>query len=374
MTDDSTHRTFGTYEIMDELGRGGMGKVYRARHVTLDRIVALKMLSEQFSTDHGFVQRFLREARTAARLNHPNIVQIYDFGQVGKVYYLAMEFVEGHSVGQWLRSQGRFTERDGVNIIRYVCIALGVAHSQGMVHRDVKPDNMMLSVKGEVKLVDLGLAKSITEDAALTQTGNSMGTPHYISPEQIKGLKDIDRRADIYSLGAIAVPPRHGPHAVHGRIRARDHDAAPDGSAPRPAEVRARSRRRARARDPENDGQGARPEVPGHRHGGPGPVAPAARRSASSERRGHRRFVGRGLRPRHRRGARPPRRPRRRWRRRSGRRRHCRRISRRTCRRRPRSPRPGTPAFSGRSRTTLRAPSAPWRASSSGRSRARRAR
>lgn len=202
MTDDSTHETFGTYEIMDELGRGGMGKVYRARHVTLDRIVALKMLSEQFSKDHGFVQRFLREARTAARLNHPNIVQIYDFGQVGAVYYLAMEFVEGHSVGAWLRSQGRFSERDAVNIIRYVCIALGVAHAQGMVHRDVKPDNMMLSVKGEVKLVDLGLAKSITEDAALTQTGSSMGTPHYISPEQIKGLKDIDRRADIYSLGA----------------------------------------------------------------------------------------------------------------------------------------------------------------------------
>jgi serine/threonine protein kinase len=202
MTDRVAGGTFGAYEILEELGHGGMGKVYRARHITLDRIVALKMLAAQLSSDQAFVQRFLREARSAARLNHPNIVQIYDFGQVGAVYYLAMEFVEGHSVGAWLRTQGRFSERDGVNIVRYVCIALGVAHAQGMVHRDVKPDNMMLSLKGEVKLVDLGLAKNVTEDAALTQTGHSMGTPHYISPEQIKGLKDIDGRADIYSLGA----------------------------------------------------------------------------------------------------------------------------------------------------------------------------
>ena len=202
MTEEPTAKTFGAYEILKELGEGGMGKVYRARHVTLDRIVALKMLGEQFSKDSAFVQRFLREARSAARLNHPNIVQIYDFGQVGSVYYLAMEFVEGHSVGMWLKTQGRFSERDAINIVRYVCIALGVAHAQGIIHRDVKPDNMMLSAKGEVKLVDLGLAKSLTDDAILTQTGHSMGTPHYISPEQIKGVKDVDRRADIYSLGA----------------------------------------------------------------------------------------------------------------------------------------------------------------------------
>jgi serine/threonine-protein kinase len=192
---------FGDYEIQAELGAGGMGRVYRAKDLTLERTVALKMLAPQFGTDTGFVQRFLKEARAAARLNHPNIVQIYDFGQVEETYYLAMEYVDGHSLGAYLK-RGHFSERDAILVIRHACRALAVAHAEGLVHRDIKPDNLMLTSRGEVKLVDLGIAKRVDEDQSLTQTGQAVGTPHYISPEQIRGARDVDARADVYSLGA----------------------------------------------------------------------------------------------------------------------------------------------------------------------------
>lgn len=192
---------FGDYQILEELGAGGMGKVYRARDLTLERVVALKTLPEAHLKDPVFVQRFLKEARAAARLNHPNIVQIYNFGSVDGTFYLAMEFVDGHSLGHHLRER-RFSENEALDLMRQVCRALAVAHAEGLVHRDIKPDNLMLTERGEVKLVDLGIAKRIDEDQAITQTGYSVGTPHYISPEQIRGQKDIDARADIYSLGA----------------------------------------------------------------------------------------------------------------------------------------------------------------------------
>ena len=147
------------------------------------------------------MQRFLKEARAAARLNHPNIVQIYDFGCVDSVYYLAMEFVDGHSLGTYLK-RGHFSESESIQIIRHACRALSVAHADGIVHRDIKPDNLMLTSRGDVKLVDLGIAKRLDEDRSLTQTGQAIGTPHYISPEQIRGQRDMDSRADIYSLGA----------------------------------------------------------------------------------------------------------------------------------------------------------------------------
>jgi serine/threonine protein kinase len=191
---------FGGYEILEELGSGGMGKVYRARNVTLERTVALKMLAPFFSADQAFVQRFLKEARSAARLNHPNIVQIYDFGSVNGIYYLAMEYVKGESLRGYLK-RGRLNERDAVAVIREAVRPLSVAHAEGIVHRDIKPDNIMLTTKGELKIVDLGIAKRLDEDQDLTQTGQAVGTPQYISPEQVKGLR-VDARADIYSLGA----------------------------------------------------------------------------------------------------------------------------------------------------------------------------
>ncbi len=198
---DLTGSRFGTYEILEVLGSGGMGKVYRARDMTLERVVALKTLAPHLSSDGAFVQRFLKEARAAARLNHPNIVQIYNFGQVDGIYYLAMEFVDGHSLGTYLK-KGHFSEADAILIARHACQGLGVAHAHGIVHRDIKPDNLMLTGRGDVKLVDLGIAKRLDEDQGMTTTGVAIGTPHYISPEQIRGQKDIDHRADIYSLGA----------------------------------------------------------------------------------------------------------------------------------------------------------------------------
>jgi serine/threonine-protein kinase len=200
----------GDYEIVAELGGGGMGHVYRARDLTLERTVAVKTLAPQFRGDEMLVQRFLKEARAAARLNHPNIVQIYDFGKEGEVYYLAMEYVEGQSLSAILKN-GPVAESEAISIARFACIALSVAHAEGLVHRDIKPDNLMLTSKGHVKVVDLGVAKRVDEDESLTQTGQALGTPHYISPEQIKAVRQIDGRADIYSLGATLY------HLVTGR-------------------------------------------------------------------------------------------------------------------------------------------------------------
>jgi serine/threonine protein kinase len=194
-------RRFGAYEVLEELGSGGMGKVYRAKNVTLERIVALKTLAPQFSADEGFVHRFLKEARAAARLNHSNIVQIYDFGCEEGLYYLAMEYVDGQSLSSLLK-RGRFSERHALLVVRHAVRALAVAHADGIVHRDIKPDNIMLTTKGGLKLVDLGIAKRMDEGQGMTQTGQAVGTPLYISPEQIRGARDIDARADIYSLGA----------------------------------------------------------------------------------------------------------------------------------------------------------------------------
>ncbi|HVN31636.1 MAG TPA: serine/threonine-protein kinase [Thermoanaerobaculaceae bacterium] len=202
---------FGDYEILQELREGGMGRVFRARHLTLQRDVALKVLADRYADDESYRLRFLTEARAVARLNHRNIVQIYDFGRVGTIFFLAMELVPGLSVGDRIKRNGRFAEGEAIAVVRQACSALGVAHAAGLVHRDVKPDNLILGDDGVVKLVDLGLAKSLSDDQHLTQTGIVSGTPHYISPEQIAGMKDIDGRADVYSLGATLF------HMVTGR-------------------------------------------------------------------------------------------------------------------------------------------------------------
>jgi serine/threonine protein kinase len=202
---------FGDYEILEGLREGGMGRVFRARHLTLQRDVALKVLADRYADDEVSRLRFLTEARAVARLNHRNIVQIYEFGRVETTFFLTMELVRGLSVGDRIKRDGRFTEREAIAVVRQACAALGVAHAAGIVHRDVKPDNLILRDDGVVKLVDLGLAKSLTADQHLTQTGIVSGTPHYISPEQIAGVKDIDGRTDIYSLGATLF------HMVTGR-------------------------------------------------------------------------------------------------------------------------------------------------------------
>ncbi len=208
---------FGDYEVVEILGSGGMGQVWKARHRTLERDVALKVLFPRLAADEFFVSRFLKEARSAARLNHPNIVQIYDFGKVGSQYYLAMEYVDGRSLGRLLKNWGPFPEGQAVALMRQACVALSVAHGAGIVHRDVKPENFMLTRKGQLKLVDLGLAKRTDDEPGHSLTGMSAGTPHYISPEQIEGRRDVDGRSDIYSLGGTLFhlvtgqPPFPGP-------------------------------------------------------------------------------------------------------------------------------------------------------------------
>lgn len=221
------------YEILGELGSGGMGLVYHARDRVLGREVALKVMSHQFAADPVFVQRFQTEARAAARLNHPHIVQIYDFGETGGSWYLAMELVRGRSLKAELKEVGRFSESRTLALVLVACRTLEAAHRAGIVHRDVKPDNMMFGDGGAFKLVDLGLAKNLREDAGHTATGQSLGTPHFISPEQILGARVIDQRADIYSLGATmynlatgAVPfdGTSGAHIMSRHL----HDPLPD--------------------------------------------------------------------------------------------------------------------------------------------------
>lgn len=202
---------FGPYQLLGELGKGGMGRVLKARHLTLQRDVALKVLAPALSAEPLFAERFLREARAAARLNHPNIVQVYDFGEVSGRHYLAMEFVDGRSLGALLRNWGPFSEEAATSIARQACSALAVAHEAGLVHRDVKPENLMLARKGVVKVVDLGLARLHGDDGSQTVSGMAAGTPHFMAPEQIEGRRDIDGRADVYALGATLF------HLVTGR-------------------------------------------------------------------------------------------------------------------------------------------------------------
>ncbi len=179
-----------------------MGAVYRARQVSLDRLVALKTLQGALAGDGEFIARFRREAKAAASLNHPNLVQVHAAGETDGLHWFAMEFVEGESAQARLRRKGRLSAAEGIAIGVHVAKALDYAWRKAqLIHRDIKPDNIFLSSDGEVKLGDLGLAKSAGEDQSLTTTGASMGTPHYVSPEQGKGSRDVDLRADIYSLG-----------------------------------------------------------------------------------------------------------------------------------------------------------------------------
>ena len=190
------------YEIQAKLGEGGMGAVFKARQVSLDRIVALKVLAPKLATDASFVSRFLREARATAKLNHPNIVAGIGVGSAGGYHYFAMEFIEGESLKKRLEANGCLPEAEVLRIGAAMASALAHAHAAGIVHRDVKPDNIMMARDGTPKLADLGLAKAENvEDASLTQAGTALGTPHYMAPEQAAGEGEIDGRADTYSLG-----------------------------------------------------------------------------------------------------------------------------------------------------------------------------
>ncbi len=196
---------FPQLEIIELLGRGGMGFVYKARQPHLDRFVALKLLPDKLARDAHFAERFSREARMLARLNHPGIVSIYDFGQTGGFYFLLMEYVDGVNLRQAMQA-GKFSPSAALGIVPKICEALQFAHEQGVLHRDIKPANILLDARGRVKIADFGIAKLVGDekpDLTLTATGATIGTPQYMAPEQLEQPGTVDHRADIYSLGVV---------------------------------------------------------------------------------------------------------------------------------------------------------------------------
>jgi serine/threonine protein kinase len=199
--DSLINKTLGQYQIIEEIGWGGMAVVYKAYQPALERYVAIKVLPHQFTFDQEFVERFLREARAAAKLNHPHIVTIHDVGQADGTYFIVMEYLEGPSLADLLRQQGALPPQQVAQIVAQVASALDYAHGQGFVHRDVKPSNILMGAEKTPKLADFGIVRA-AEGTRLTQTGTVLGTPEYMSPEQAKGL-GIDRRTDIYSLGIV---------------------------------------------------------------------------------------------------------------------------------------------------------------------------
>ena len=219
---------FPQFEIIELIGRGGMGAVYKVRQPKLDRFAALKLLPQSLGADPAFASRFEREARLLGRLNHPNIVAVYEFGSVAAAvsvsqlstndsqlpfYYLLMEHVDGVNLRQAMRAS-RFTPAQALGVVPKICEALQYAHDEGVLHRDIKPENILLDAKGRVKLADFGIAKLIAEsdptssksdakDPTLTHAGAALGTPQYMAPEQRDTPADVDHRADIYSLGVV---------------------------------------------------------------------------------------------------------------------------------------------------------------------------
>jgi eukaryotic-like serine/threonine-protein kinase len=209
---DAAHKIPG-YKILGKLGAGAMAVVYKARQLSLNRLVAIKILPKKFSENPEYVERFYKEGEAAGRLNHPNIVQAFDVGEAGGYHYFVMEFVEGKTIADDLQAGHVFSESEALEIIIQVAHALEHAHACGLIHRDVKPKNIMINTGGIVKLADMGLARGMSDiEAAQAEEGKAYGTPYYISPEQIRGKIDIDGRSDIYGLGATFY------HMVTGRV------------------------------------------------------------------------------------------------------------------------------------------------------------
>ena len=202
---EQIRKLFPQLEIIELVGKGGMGAVYKARQPALDRLVALKILPPGAAGDAGFAERFNREARALARLNHPHIVAVHDFGQVGGQPYLVMEFVDGPNLRQ-VEQAGRLTAAQALEIVPQICEALQFAHNEGVVHRDIKPENILLDKRGRVKITDFGIAKILgapSGKSSLTGAKDVLGTPHYMAPEQVEHPQAVDHRADIYSLGVV---------------------------------------------------------------------------------------------------------------------------------------------------------------------------
>lgn len=199
--DQLANRRFGDFRILRKIGKGAMATVYKAHQISWDRIVALKLLHRNIAETPKLVERFYREARVLGQLDHPNIVQGYEVGEVDGVHYFAMEYVRGTSLQRWLDKLGRLNVGDALHITIRCARALQYAHDNDLIHRDIKPENILITRDRQVKVADLGMVKQMDEDLSLTQTGHAVGTPWYMPLEQAKNAKDVDGRCDIYALG-----------------------------------------------------------------------------------------------------------------------------------------------------------------------------
>lgn len=197
-----TAKSVGNYDLLEKIAEGGMGAIYRGRHRDSGTIVAIKIMPTHMARNPVLLKRFEQEFRAASRLDHPNIVRALDYSDNGNMPYLVLEFVEGESLGQKLEREGRMTESESIRLIAQVAQGLHRAHKQNLVHRDVKPDNILVTPDSIAKLADLGLVKETEADLNLTRTGRGLGTPHFMAPEQFRNAKNADIRCDIYSLGA----------------------------------------------------------------------------------------------------------------------------------------------------------------------------
>jgi len=201
-TSRSVMQSVGNYDLVEKVAEGGMGTVYRARRRDTGDVVAIKVMPPHMAGNPVLVKRFEQEFNAASRLDHPNIVRALDFGETGGVPFLVMEFVEGESLGSKLERDGRIPEPDAIRIIAQVAQGLHRAHKQNLVHRDVKPDNILVTTDGVAKLADLGLVKNLEGDLNLTRTQSGLGTPNFMAPEQFEDAKQADARSDLYSLAA----------------------------------------------------------------------------------------------------------------------------------------------------------------------------
>ncbi|MFA7662155.1 MAG: protein kinase, partial [Anaerovoracaceae bacterium] len=192
----------GRYELLERIGDGGMAVVYKARCRLLNRYVAIKILKPEFIKDLKFIDNFKRESQAAASLSHPNIVNIFDVGKEGNIHYIVMELVEGQVLSELIKNKGPMEWRQAVEIMKQMASALSLAHKNHIIHRDVKPQNILITEDGVPKLADFGIAKAVNASTLVGATGTVMGSVHYFSPEQARGGY-VDEKSDIYSLGIV---------------------------------------------------------------------------------------------------------------------------------------------------------------------------
>ena len=221
-------RVGGRYTLLDELGRGGMASVYRARDEVLDRQVAVKLLHPHLATDTAFLDRFRREARAAAALSHPNVVGVHDWGETDDGAYLVLQLIEGPTLRQLLRQRGQLTPEEAAGVMIPAARGLGAAHDAGLIHRDVKPENLLLGQDGTVRVTDFGLARAVASSTSTFGTDVLVGSPHYLSPEAVSGER-LDPRTDVYALGVVLFecltgrPPHNGESAFATAVQHTSH-------------------------------------------------------------------------------------------------------------------------------------------------------